>query len=218
MVRAGVDVVRLNFSHGALADHARAPRSGARRPPSGRAAMSACSAICRGRRSASSASRPARSAGRRRASSRWMPRSPWMRATSMPSASPTRNCPPMCSPATFCCSTTGRSACRCRAIDGPRIKTRVLVGGELGNNKGINRQGGGLSAGALTDKDREDIRIAAALKVDYLARVLSARRRRHERGAQAAARRRAATRCWSRRSSAPRRSRIWRTWCGRATR
>jgi pyruvate kinase len=44
----------------------------------------------------------------------------------------------------------------------------VLVGGELGNNKGINRQGGGLSAGALTDKDREDIRTAAALKVDYL--------------------------------------------------
>ena len=54
-------------------------------------------------------------------------------------------------------------------IDGPRIRTRVLVGGELGNNKGINRQGGGLSAGALTDKDREDIRTAAALKVDYLA-------------------------------------------------
>ena len=54
-------------------------------------------------------------------------------------------------------------------IDGPRIKTRVLVGGELGNNKGINRQGGGLSAGALTEKDREDIRSAASLRVDYLA-------------------------------------------------
>jgi pyruvate kinase len=53
-------------------------------------------------------------------------------------------------------------------IDGPRIKTRVLVGGELGNNKGINRQGGGLSAAALTDKDREDIVTAARLKVDYL--------------------------------------------------
>jgi len=55
------------------------------------------------------------------------------------------------------------------AIDGPRIKTRVIVGGELGNNKGINRQGGGLSAGALTDKDREDIRTAARLKLDFLA-------------------------------------------------
>jgi pyruvate kinase len=54
-------------------------------------------------------------------------------------------------------------------IEGPRIRTKVLVGGELGNNKGINRQGGGLSAGALTDKDRADIETAAALKVDYLA-------------------------------------------------
>ncbi len=44
----------------------------------------------------------------------------------------------------------------------------MLVGGELGNSKGINRQGGGLSAGALTDKDREDIQTAAKLKVDYL--------------------------------------------------
>ena len=62
----------------------------------------------------------------------------------------------------------GQISLRVISIDGPRIKTRVLVGGELGNNKGINRQGGGLSAGALTDKDREDIVTAARLKVDYL--------------------------------------------------
>ncbi len=62
----------------------------------------------------------------------------------------------------------GQISLQVLAIDGPRIKTRVLVGGELGNNKGINRQGGGLSAGALTDKDREDIVTAARLKVDYL--------------------------------------------------
>jgi len=54
-------------------------------------------------------------------------------------------------------------------VDGPRIHTRVVVGGELSNNKGINKQGGGLSAGALTDKDREDIKLAAQLGVDYLA-------------------------------------------------
>src|SRR5580698_7968489 len=63
----------------------------------------------------------------------------------------------------------GQISLQVLGIDGPRIKTRVLVGGELSNNKGINRQGGGLSAGALTDKDRQDIEIAAALKVDYLA-------------------------------------------------
>jgi pyruvate kinase len=63
----------------------------------------------------------------------------------------------------------GQISLQVLGIDGPRIRTRVLVGGELGNNKGINRQGGGLSAGALTDKDRADIVAAAELKVDYLA-------------------------------------------------
>src|SRR6202044_70746 len=62
----------------------------------------------------------------------------------------------------------GQISLQVLSIEGPRIKTRVLVGGELGNNKGINRQGGGLSAGALTEKDREDIRTAARLQVDYL--------------------------------------------------
>src|SRR3990172_6293386 len=49
------------------------------------------------------------------------------------------------------------------------IVTRVVVGGELSNNKGINRQGGGLSAQALTDKDRSDIKVAAAMGADYIA-------------------------------------------------
>ena len=46
---------------------------------------------------------------------------------------------------------------------------KVLVGGPLSNNKGINRKGGGLSAAALTDKDREDIKTAAMMQADYLA-------------------------------------------------
>lgn len=50
-----------------------------------------------------------------------------------------------------------------------RLECVVTMGGPLSNNKGINRQGGGLSAGALTDKDRADIRTAAAIDVDYLA-------------------------------------------------
>jgi pyruvate kinase len=54
-------------------------------------------------------------------------------------------------------------------VDGPRIYTRVRVGGKISDQKGINRQGGGLSAGALTDKDRDDIRVAAGLGVDYVA-------------------------------------------------
>lgn len=54
-------------------------------------------------------------------------------------------------------------------IEGTRVHTRVLTGGELTDLKGLNKQGGGLSAGALTDKDREDIVMAAKLGVDYLA-------------------------------------------------
>jgi pyruvate kinase len=54
-------------------------------------------------------------------------------------------------------------------VTGLRIVTRVVVGGKLSNNKGINRQGGGLSAPALTDKDRGDIEVAASIQADYLA-------------------------------------------------
>lgn len=54
-------------------------------------------------------------------------------------------------------------------VRGTEIHTRVRVGGPLSNNKGINRQGGGLSAPALTAKDMEDIRTAAQIGVDFLA-------------------------------------------------
>jgi pyruvate kinase len=54
-------------------------------------------------------------------------------------------------------------------VDGSRIVTRVLLGGVLSNNKGINRQGGGLTAPALTAKDMEDVKTAAKLEADYLA-------------------------------------------------
>ncbi|EAY68016.1 Pyruvate kinase [Burkholderia dolosa AU0158] len=52
---------------------------------------------------------------------------------------------------------------------GDEIHTTVKVGGELSNNKGINRQGGGLSAPALTAKDMEDIRTAMSLGADLVA-------------------------------------------------
>lgn len=55
------------------------------------------------------------------------------------------------------------------AVSGPRITTRVVLGGTLSNNKGINRLGGGLTAPALTAKDMDDVKTAAALKADYLA-------------------------------------------------
>jgi len=49
------------------------------------------------------------------------------------------------------------------------IRCRVQVGGVLSDSKGINRQGGGLSAEALTAKDIADIKVAAEMQADYLA-------------------------------------------------
>ncbi len=54
-------------------------------------------------------------------------------------------------------------------VEGSEIHCTVVQGGLLSNNKGINRKGGGLSASALTEKDIEDIKTAAELKADYLA-------------------------------------------------
>ncbi len=54
-------------------------------------------------------------------------------------------------------------------VTGNQVHTKVIQGGPLSNNKGINRRGGGLTAPALTEKDMEDIKLAARLRVDYLA-------------------------------------------------
>ena len=53
-------------------------------------------------------------------------------------------------------------------VKGPRVTCEVIVGGTLSDHKGINRKGGGLTAPALTEKDMEDIRLAAKLKADFL--------------------------------------------------
>jgi len=63
----------------------------------------------------------------------------------------------------------GRMVLTVDRVEGRRIHTSVATGGTLSNSKGINRQGGGLSAPAITDKDRADIALAAELDVDYLA-------------------------------------------------
>ena len=55
------------------------------------------------------------------------------------------------------------------SIEGTRLHTTVLLGGILSDHKGVNRQGGGLSAGALTDTDRKYIKFAAEMAMDFLA-------------------------------------------------
>jgi pyruvate kinase len=58
---------------------------------------------------------------------------------------------------------------RVESVLGNQIMTRVEVGGVLSNNKGINRQGGGLTAPALTTKDMDDMKTAVAIEADYIA-------------------------------------------------
>jgi len=63
----------------------------------------------------------------------------------------------------------GRMVLDVQKVQGSQITTKVRVGGVLSNNKGINRQGGGLTAPALTGKDMEDIKTSVAMKADFLA-------------------------------------------------
>jgi len=63
----------------------------------------------------------------------------------------------------------GRIVLQVVSVDGPRIECTIEVGGELSDNKGINLKGGGLTAEVLTDKDRADIKTAALIDCDYLA-------------------------------------------------
>jgi pyruvate kinase len=63
----------------------------------------------------------------------------------------------------------GRIVLQVTLVEGERVVTMVKVGGTLSNNKGINKQGGGLSADALTEKDKQDILTAVELEADYLA-------------------------------------------------
>jgi len=63
----------------------------------------------------------------------------------------------------------GRMELEVEAVIGRVIRCRVRIGGVLTGHKGVNRRGGGLSAPALTRKDRQDIELAARIGVDYLA-------------------------------------------------
>jgi len=161
MVRAGVDVVRINFSHGVLADHARRldlVREAARQ--SGRYVgvlgdlqgpkiridrfASGKVMLADGAEFTLDASLPVDAGTDRAVGIAY------------------KKLPSDVFAGDVLLLNDGQISLQVLSIDGPRIKTRVLVGGELGNNKGINRQGGGLSAGALTEKDREDIHVAAS--------------------------------------------------------
>jgi pyruvate kinase len=53
-------------------------------------------------------------------------------------------------------------------VDGPRVRTRVVEGGPVSNNKGINLPGVAVSVPALSEKDKDDLRWALRIGVDML--------------------------------------------------
>ncbi|WP_137819882.1 pyruvate kinase [Pseudomonas sp. 2FG] len=63
----------------------------------------------------------------------------------------------------------GRVVMRVESTTADELHCKVLIGGPLSDHKGINRRGGGLTAPALTAKDKADIKLAAEMELDYLA-------------------------------------------------
>ncbi len=72
-------------------------------------------------------------------------------------------------PGDFLLLDDGRIELHVNSVTPSKIICTVITGGELSNNKGINRKGGGLSAPALTEKDKQDIKTAVEMGVDYIA-------------------------------------------------
>lgn len=67
------------------------------------------------------------------------------------------------------CLDDGKIVLKVEQINDRSLKTKVVTGGELKSKKGINLVGGGLSAGAITKKDRVDLKHACGMGVDYIA-------------------------------------------------
>jgi pyruvate kinase len=168
MVRAGVDVVRVNFSHGEAADHVRrvetvrkaarelgrevgvladlqGPKIRTERFEQGKVTLE------EGDRFILDASLPSNAGTRERVGITY------------------KELVNDVAKGDVLLLDDGKIVLEVENVSGPEIISRVITGGELSNNKGINRMGGGLSAAAITDKDRADIRVAAQIEADYVA-------------------------------------------------
>lgn len=168
LVRAGVDVVRLNFSHGGAADHER------------RAAAARAAARAAGRDVAILADMQGpkiRTGGFAHGPITLSEGARFTLDTSLADDAGTdeavgvtyKQLPSDVAAGDVLLLDDGQLSLRVEAVEDPRVQCRVEVGGQLSDHKGINRLGGGLSAQALTDKDREDIKVAARLGADFVA-------------------------------------------------
>ena len=166
MIRAGVDVVRLNFSHGTAADHEqRAALVKSIASKTGRTVAIMCDlqgpkirvgkfkdgriTLEKGQRFVLYAACELGDGERAGLDYKELPRD--------------------VEPGAVLLLDDGKIVLEVTAVRGSEVHTVVRHGGVLSNNKGINRQGGGLTAAALTAKDMEDIRTAVKIRADYLA-------------------------------------------------
>ena len=165
LVAAGLDAVRLNFSHGTHEPHAETYRR-VRDAAARAAARSRSCRTSRGRRSASasstarSTSPPARSLvdhdARRRGRDGVVP-------------TDYQALPRDVAVGMQILLDEGRVSVVVRAVEGDDVVCEVVDGGVLSSNKGINVPGAALTAAAMTDKDRADVRFGLDLGVDYVA-------------------------------------------------
>jgi pyruvate kinase len=167
LLRGGVDVVRLNFSHGSAADHvarAAAVREAAQRVGRDVAIM----ADLQG---------PKIRVGRFEGGQTVLdPGQPFVldAARSAPGNDEAvgldyKELPRDVRPGDMLLLNDGLLVLEVTAVRGEAVHTLVKVGGVLADNKGINKQGGGLTAPALTAKDMDDIKTAMAFQCEYLA-------------------------------------------------
>jgi pyruvate kinase len=167
MIRAGVDVVRLNFSHGKAQDHI--DRAALVREVAAKVGMNvAIMADLQGPkiRVGKFANGPVMlESGRPFVldAARTEPGTVEVVGLDYP------DLPRDVRPGDLLLLNDGLIKLRVDDVRGEQVHTMVIVGGELSNNKGINKQGGGLTAPALTAKDMEDIKTAMSFQCEYLA-------------------------------------------------
>jgi pyruvate kinase len=166
MIRAGVDVVRLNFSHGTAQDH------------EGRAALVKQIATKTGRTVAilCDLQGPKIRIGKFRDGKVTLEKGQHFvldAATEVGDGQRVgldyKELPHDVEEGALLLLDDGKIVLEVTQVRGSEVHTRVRHGGVLSNNKGINRQGGGLTAPPLTSKDMEDIKTAAKIQADYLA-------------------------------------------------
>jgi pyruvate kinase len=166
MLAAGIDVVRLNFSHGAAADHeqrARLVRDVARSLGREVAIM----ADLQGPKIR--VGKFANGKATLKPGERFVLDADCELGNEERVGLDYKELPRDVAPGDVLLLNDGLIRLRVESVLGNEITTRVEVGGVLSNNKGINRQGGGLTAPALTAKDMDDMKTGVAIEADYIA-------------------------------------------------